>query len=443
MCQDRTDEPDRHLSEERSLCGFFNVSWIGKLANVPANAQNGCRGGSRGTKELFFIDSVASQLVKCNRRNFSAAWIDYKKAFDSVPHLWLLRVLELYKIDGAVQDFLEDDCLNPLWFCLSLNHLSTLLERSGTGFQFRRRDTKVSHLLYMDDLKLLAPNAARLMELLKITTEFRGSIRMQLGLDKCAVVHVDRRQVTQSAEISLELSNFKTLSEAESYRYLGMSHCIGMPEVNMKQAVCKVFLGRLTKVLRSYLSGAIKVRAYNGWVLPTLLYTFGVLRWTQTELDALDRRVRTTMTHHRSHHPKSSVMRLYTPRKCGGRGLLSAKSMHKREVCSLRAYFEARRESAMHGDIMVCDKYLTPLSLAKEEWRRPVVLSICDRETVWMEKELHGRFYKALHAPHMDVKASVQWLRFGALFGGNRSFFLCIVQYRMRWLRRKTKGSTF
>ncbi|CAH2094527.1 unnamed protein product [Euphydryas editha] len=428
--------------------------------NILSAAQNGCRGGGRGTKELLIIDSVAGQLVKRNRRNFSAAWIDYKKAFDSVPHSWLLRVLELYKIDGAVRDFLEvcmgqwstilclqgerlttgaddririrrgifqGDCLSPLWFCLSLNPLSTLLERSGTGFQFRRGGTKVSHLLYMDDLKLLAPNPARLMELLKITTEFSGSIRMQLGVDKCAVVHVDRGQVTQSAEISLELSNFKTLSEAESYRYLGMSQCIGVQEVDMKQAVCEVFFGRLTKVLRSYLSGANKVRAYNGWVMPTLLYTFGVLRWTQTELDALDRRVRTTMTCHRMHHPKSSVMRLYIPRKCGGRGLLSAKSMHNREVCSLRAYFETRRESAMHGEVIVCDKGLTPLSLAKEEWRRPVVLSTSNRETVWMEKELHGRFYKALHAPHVDVKASVQWLRFGDLFGETEGF-VCTIQ---------------
>ncbi|CAH2097036.1 unnamed protein product [Euphydryas editha] len=286
------------------------------------------------TKELLIIDSVAGQLVKRNRRNFSAAWIDYKKAFDTVPHSWLLRVLELYKIDSAVRDFLEvcmgqwstilclqgerlttgvddririrrgifqGDCLSPLWFCLSLNPLSTLLERSGTGFQFRRGGTKVSHLLYMDDLKLLAPNPARLMELLKITTEFSGSIRMQLGVDKCAVVHVDRGQVTQSAEISLELSNFKTLSEAESYRYLGMSQCIGVQEVDMKQAVCEVFFGRLTKVLRSYLSGANKVRAYNGWVMPTLLYTFGLLRWTQTELDALDRR--TEIVGHETVHP--------------------------------------------------------------------------------------------------------------------------------------------
>nr|XP_034834220.1 uncharacterized protein LOC117990836 [Maniola hyperantus] len=235
--------------------------------NIISGAQNGCRGGSRGTKELLLIDSVAGQLVKRNRRNFSAAWIDYRKAFDSVPHSWLLRVLELYKVDGTVRDFLgecmgqwstilclhgerladaddririgrgifQGDCLSPLWFCLSLNPLSTLLEGSGTGFQFRRGGTKVPHLLYMDDLKLLAPNATRLQELLNVTTDFSNSIRMELGLDKCAVMHVERGQVTHSAEMSLEPSTIRTLSEAESYRYLGMSQSLGVKETDVKQ----------------------------------------------------------------------------------------------------------------------------------------------------------------------------------------------------------------
>nr|XP_034831559.1 uncharacterized protein LOC117988518 [Maniola hyperantus] len=234
--------------------------------NIISGAQNGCRGGSRGTKELLLIDSVAGQLVKRNRRNFSAAWIDYRKAFDSVPHSWLLRVLELYKVDGTVRDFLgacmgqwstilclhgerlaaaddririgrgifQGDCLSPLWFCLSLNPLSTLLEGSGTGFQFRRGGTKVPHLLYMDDLKLLAPNATRLQELLNVTTDFSNSIRMELGLDKCAVMHVERGQVTHLAEVSLEPSTIRTLSEAESYRYLGMSQSLGVKETDVK-----------------------------------------------------------------------------------------------------------------------------------------------------------------------------------------------------------------
>ncbi|CAK1582734.1 unnamed protein product [Parnassius mnemosyne] len=69
---------------------------------VMSRAQNECRGGGRGTKEPLLIDAVIGKVVKRNRQNLSAAWIDYKKAFDSVPHTWPKRVLEVYKVDCTV-----------------------------------------------------------------------------------------------------------------------------------------------------------------------------------------------------------------------------------------------------------------------------------------------------------------------------------------------------
>ena len=36
--------------------------------------------------------------VKSNRHNLATAWLDYKKAFDSVSHTWLVKSLELTKI---------------------------------------------------------------------------------------------------------------------------------------------------------------------------------------------------------------------------------------------------------------------------------------------------------------------------------------------------------
>ncbi|CAK1594374.1 unnamed protein product [Parnassius mnemosyne] len=226
-----------------------------------SRAQNGCRGGGHRTKEPLLIDTVIGKVVKHNHRNFSAAWIDYKKAFDSVPHTWLKRVLELYKVDCTVRDFLrqcmgqwstilcylgeqmmaaenhirirrgifQGDCLSPIWFCLSLNPLSTLLEGSGRGFQLRKGGTKVTHLFYMDDLKLFASSRSHLVELLNITCDFSNSIRMELGTDKCAVLHVERSRVANSEGIDSSMTiNIKTPSVAEIYRYLGMSQNIGM-----------------------------------------------------------------------------------------------------------------------------------------------------------------------------------------------------------------------
>ena len=57
--------------------------------------QKGCRKGSRGTKYQLLVDKA---IVKnCRRRltNLSMAWIDYKKAYDMVPHSWILKCLEM------------------------------------------------------------------------------------------------------------------------------------------------------------------------------------------------------------------------------------------------------------------------------------------------------------------------------------------------------------
>ncbi|CAK1578465.1 unnamed protein product [Parnassius mnemosyne] len=212
-----------------------------------SRAQNGCRGGGRGTKELLLIDAVFGKVVKRNRRNLSAAWIDYKKAFDSVLHTCLKRVLELYKVDCTVRDFLgqcmgqwstilchlgqrmtaaenhirkrrgifQGDCLSPIWFCLSLNPLSTLLEASGRGFQLRKGGTKLTHLFYMDDLKLFASSRSHLVELRNITCDLAILLEWSWG-------RISVRSSISKGEglLTLRAISLRTLSEAETYRYL-------------------------------------------------------------------------------------------------------------------------------------------------------------------------------------------------------------------------------
>ena len=144
---------------------------------------------------------------------------------------------------------------------------------------------------------------------------------MEFGVDKCAVMHVKRGEIMESEGIQLSDSiNLRSLSSSETYKYLGMSEALGIDIPDVKQSLRERFFGRLKKVLNSLLSGGNKVRAFNGWVIPVLMYSFGILKWTQTELDALDRRVRTLLTANRMHHPRSSVMRLYAVHPAEVRG---------------------------------------------------------------------------------------------------------------------------
>jgi hypothetical protein len=60
-----------------------------------------------------------------------------------------------------------------------------------------------------------------------------------------------------------------------------------------------------------------KIKSINSWCTPILVYSFGTVAWSKTELEALDRKTRVMMTEYRVHHAKSAVERLYLPRKKG------------------------------------------------------------------------------------------------------------------------------
>ena len=48
------------------------------------------------------IDKAVMKLAK--NRNLAMAWVDYKKAYDMVPHSWILEVCEMF---GVVQNVKE------------------------------------------------------------------------------------------------------------------------------------------------------------------------------------------------------------------------------------------------------------------------------------------------------------------------------------------------
>ena len=60
--------------------------------------QKECRSGLYGRKDQIMINKMILENCKKRKRNLSCAWIDYKKAFDSVPHKWILRSLKLFKV---------------------------------------------------------------------------------------------------------------------------------------------------------------------------------------------------------------------------------------------------------------------------------------------------------------------------------------------------------
>ena len=148
---------------------------------IMAKEQRGGKKDCYGCKDQLMINNAILENCRKKQKNLSTAWIDYKKAFDSVPHSWIIKCMEMYKVHPMLTTFIkttmndwktnmtlvhekgtmetgpinikrgifQGDSLSPLLFTMALNPLSRELNKTGYGYQLDK-DTKINHLFYLD-----------------------------------------------------------------------------------------------------------------------------------------------------------------------------------------------------------------------------------------------------------------------------------------------------
>ena len=161
---------------------------------------------------------------------------------------------------------------------------------------------------------------------------YRSTRRLSVWSSGWTNVHWSISREGDAGTMEKTRSILHHLDAGESYTYLGVEQRSTQEVSVVKNALRGKYQRRLRQIWSSELSGKNKVSATNMLAVPTLLYSFGVVKWTREELRQLDVGTRKKMHLNRSLHPKSSVPRLYLPRHQGGRGLLSLESLHNRLV---------------------------------------------------------------------------------------------------------------
>ena len=320
--------------------------------------QAGGKKGSWGCTDQLLINKMVLDEVRKFRRSVFTMWFDYRKAFDSIPHSWLYEALKLAKIPdkiisaikslsekwateiiiqtketASVTDLirylcgiLQGDCLSLILFVLCVNPLSHLLSYCP-GYMIGesgQRNTKITHLLFVDDLKTYAMNRGDAMKQLEVITEFTRDIGMEFGADKCAYMNVERGMRTPLNEtISVNGLELQELEDGDSYKYLGQDENIQYEGKLNKERVITEYFRRVRKIWNSELFAKNKVLAHNTFAVPVLTPTFAILNWTKDEVEQIDIKTRKLLTLTGNFHRNSSPDRLYSTRKSEGRGLTS------------------------------------------------------------------------------------------------------------------------
>ena len=123
----------------------------------------------------------------------------------------------------------QGDSLSPLWFCLALNPLSHLLNRTNYGFGIHsdnQETQRLNHLLYMDDIKLYAATNKQLWELLRLTQTFSQDIKKVFGIEKCKTLSIAKGKLEMRNCTTEDADTMEAMNEDGTCIWILGSHAI-------------------------------------------------------------------------------------------------------------------------------------------------------------------------------------------------------------------------
>ena len=126
---------------------------------------------------------------------------------------------------------------------------------------------------------------------------------MVFGIEKCKTLCI--------AKGKLEMRNFTTeyddtmeaMNDDDMYRYLGHRQAKQIKHARMKQKLGEECLNRTKSTLKTKLNGKNTIKAINTYATPVLNFSFGIVKWTPTDLQNLQTKMKTLLTKYRFHHP--------------------------------------------------------------------------------------------------------------------------------------------
>ena len=126
-------------------------------------------------------------------------------------------------------------------FCLAITPLASQCR----GFDSRHQPSPITHILYMDDIKLYEPDPEELQATVTLTENAAAAIGMELGVAKCGVAHLKRGRLVKRGGVATKNATIKEVGSRESYRYLGMEQLMGPKLRDVRRRVRKEYLRRV------------------------------------------------------------------------------------------------------------------------------------------------------------------------------------------------------
>ena len=271
--------------------------------DIIVEEQAGFRRGYSTIDNIFVLRGVIDRYLSRHKKLF-VAFIDFKKAFDSVNRDALWTILNHYGIKGKIVNVLKsmyDDvsscvrcagglseyfvCPNglkqgckcsPLLFSIIVNILALeVKKKSKHGVQLMPNTSDVVILLFADDIALMSDTVVGLQHQLNNLCTFAHSLGLVVNVQKSKTMvfrgggHIAAHERWYIGDEKLETVN--------EYKYLGMTFStklstnVALTELagRAKAAVCQIFRS-LRKLV--WVSPEVFTKIFDAQVQPILLY---------------------------------------------------------------------------------------------------------------------------------------------------------------------------
>ena len=303
----KTTDPDnyRGLAIGSAFGKLFSIILLNRLMKfikqkqLISPHQIGFMKGSGTPDHIFLLQTIIEKVVKKGKKRLYAAFIDFKKAYDTVNRDLLIQRLKSLGINGIFlrniaamytkTEYsikfknghsphirsnlgLKQGCpLSPMLFNIYIDDIKEAFDDSCCPINFQNE--KINHFLYADDLVLISESSEGLQKNLNNVYQFsqRKHLTISVKKSKSMVFNQAGRVINNAFNLNNEI-----LEQVQSFCYLGFDiKCSG----TVKHAM-NILCDKANKALRPLLCAIARfkipvktsIRLFHTFISPILLY---------------------------------------------------------------------------------------------------------------------------------------------------------------------------